>query len=122
MVFIHHERKTAKDEDRPGAESYSGSRAWSNDCEVGLWLEELKQAKFPLKLEIARNKIGEKGIAGRFHLADGYLLTIEAGPDLLKNLVNEYDGAELVEQVRAHFHCSRATAFRRIAEARGKAL
>lgn len=120
LVFIHHERKTAKDDDRPGNESYSGSRAWSNDCEVGLWLEELKQAKFPLKLEIARNKIGEKGVAGRFHLADGYLLTIEASPDLLANLLREYEGAELVEQVRKHFHCSRATAFRRIAEEKAK--
>ena len=120
LVFIHHERKTAKDDDRPGNESYSGSRAWSNDCEIGLWLEETKTSKFPLRLEIARNKIGEKGVAGRFHLADGWRLTVEAAPDELPNLVKELDGPDLLEAVMKRFHWSRATSYRRIAEAKAK--
>lgn len=116
LVFIHHERKSGPDEERPGGESYSGSRAWSNDCQIGFRVSVDRRKAFPLMVKCERNQMGEKDWHKRFHLENGWLLTCDDEAGKIAELARQHTGAALARAVQEALGCSQATAYRRIAE------
>src|SRR3990172_3408671 len=117
LVFIHHERKSSADDERPGAESYSGSRAWSNDCQIGFRVSVDRRKAFPMMVKCERNQIGEKDWHKRFHLEHGWLLTSNNDElETVRGLMAQHTGVALARAVQNALGCSHATAYRRIAE------
>jgi hypothetical protein len=119
ILYIHHERKTALKDDRPDHESFSGSKAWANDCDHRLHVHRT-HGQFPLRLDVVRSKVGETDWHMKFHLHAGYLLTSPGEQiDEVRELLAQ--GAD-IKGVMAKLGCSRATAYRRIQLAKGEAL
>jgi len=118
LVFIHHERKLGQQDQRPAEESYSGSRAWSNDCQVAFRVSVDARQAFPLLVKNTRHQFMEKDWSERFHLDQGWLLTASSELADIATMAVTLSGAGLVEAIMSKYGCSRATAFRKLAKAR----
>ena len=118
LVFIHHERKGGGDDDtRPDEESYSGSRAWSNNCQVGFRVSEDTRQRFPVLVKNTRHQFMEKGWSQRFHLDHGWLLTADNDLKVVEALMEstgQTGGDVLVKAIMEKLGCSRMTAYRKI--------
>lgn len=122
VVFIHHERKLGVDDHRPNEESYSGSRAWSNNAQVGIRVSRHKGEHWPLRLAVTKNQGAERDWHMRFKLTEGVHLRCEMEQrEALREIIETVqEPKERIEAIQKKYGCSRATAYRWVGETMGQ--
>lgn len=115
LIFIHHERKTGLDDHRPPEESFSGSRAWINDSQVGVHATKSRDG---VTLTFRKNQFGPIDWSVRFTLTDGAtLVSTRSETELIQHIVMTVDKRKRTAEVAAKLGISESSARRKVRDA-----